>query len=44
MNRGKEIKEICGYLKDVLNFRDYIEIKDDAMTISYPEFDSGKLE
>lgn len=44
MNRGKEIKEICGYLKDVLNFRDYVEVKDDCFYISYAELESGELE
>lgn len=44
MNQGKKIKEICGYLKDVLNFRDFIEIKDDRFYISYAELESGELE
>lgn len=42
-----ELKEICGYLRDVLTFRNYIEIpdnRDSYFTISDTELMSGVLE
>ena len=41
-----ETKEICSYLKDVLNFRNFIEIPDDEKNyfcISNEELKSGKI-
>lgn len=41
-----ETKEICSYLKDVLNFRNFIEIPDDDKNyfcISNEELKSGKI-
>lgn len=43
---ASEIKEICSYLRDVLNFRNYIEIPDDEnnyFSISNEELQAGKI-